>query len=1395
MMRIKLSRSGFLAAALVFAALLSQASPIPENVTAASPRECILFDAGWKFYLGNPWGEVVHLDKAGGNSGPARPDFSDADWRTLDLPHDWAIELPFDSKADCNHGFKPVGPGFPQNNIGWYRRTFTLSKADASKRLRLQFDGVYRNCDVFVNGWLAGHHDSGYQSFSDDITALANCGGKNVVAVRVDASQFEGWFYEGAGIYRHVWLVKTSPLAIVPDGIFVHGAFKNNVPKGSAEVTVEASLLNLQTNAAATVVACEIFSPDGASVATFHAAKTINYSAPTTISLHGKVSEPVLWSPESPKLYKLVTTIESGGQVTDRQETEFGLRTMAFDPNLGFLLNGAHYEIQGTCNHQDAAGVGLALPDQLQYYRIAKLKEMGGNAYRTSHNAPTPELLEACDRLGMLVLDENRIFGSDAANLERLKAQIIRDRNHPSVFAWSLGNEEWNAQDTAIGAGVTKAMQDLAHSLDPTRLCTVAVNSGNYGDFGIFSALDVKGFNYHFESMDAYHAAFPKALILATEQASSIGTRGIYTNDAALGYISAYDDHNPRWGCSAEEWWSYFATRPWASGGFDWTGFDYRGEPTPYQWPCISSHFGILDTCGFPKDNFWYYQSWWTTNVVLHLLPHWNWPGREGQDIDVRALSNCQEVELFLNGQSLGRQAMKPNSELKWKVKYMPGALTAHGFNDGRLVAEAKVETTGEPAAIGLTADRSAIDADGEDISIITVAVVDAQNRTNPLASNLIHFALSGPGKILGVGNGNPTCHEPDTFVAPPKVVVKALNDGWHYKIMDNVQDAHLPELQPGFDDSGWDQVDAGANADSLKQPAQAAYRNHFVVDADDLSAETVQLKIGRIDDRGWVYVNGQLVGESHDWSASPSFDIKPWLHPGSNAIAVAVVNSDGAGGLGNTIFLRDYKMAVAPAWQRSAFNGLAQVIVQSTAAAGDLRLTASGDGLASGTITIHAHPAPSRKLPPPAPQDILAGFEPAPWTLPACPALKAGDRLAICGDSITEQRMYSRIMEDYLTVCVPQLKVEVRQYGWSGEQVPGFLGRMTNDCLRSNPTIATTCYGMNDFGYRPFEKRTGQIYEANSIRMVDAFKAHGVRVVLGSPGSISRIPPWVKSPTITVEDLNLSLGALRNIDVGVAEKENIRFADVFWPMFAGGLAGAQAYGTNYAIPGNDGVHPHWAGHTIMAYAYLKALGLNGNLGTFTVDLKHDTIKVTEGHTVISAQAGTYEITSSRYPFCPCGPDGQAAAGYPEAGQDDITSDNSIQSGMTLVPFNQDLNRLTLIVKNAPAGNYQVKWGAVSKTFTGTQLARGINVAAEFPINPFSEAFARVDAAVAAKQAFETKEIKERFHGAGSGTSAEEIARHTDAVVGAAEAEHEALVAAVIAAFVPVTHTLSITAE
>ncbi len=935
-----------------------------------SPREKLLLDFDWKFHLGDDWPGAQRFDKAGSSGGPVSKNFSDDSWRTVNLPHDWAVELPFDRDADGSHGFHPVGPGFPQNSTGWYRRTFDLPAADAGKRLWLEFDGVFRDATVFVNGWSIGHHESGYSSFRFDITDVANFGGKNVIVVKVDAAKFEGWFYEGAGIYRHVWLEKTAPVAIVPDGIFVHSKFENNVPGDQVEVDVETDLANSQTNDATTTIKHEIISPAGAAVASVE--QNLNISAAATAEDQAKTtfSNPVLWSPEDPKLYKLITTVESGGQVVDRKETEFGIRTVAFDVDKGFLLNGQPYELKGTCNHQDMAGVGAALPDALQYFRIARLKEFGCNAYRTSHNPPTPELLEACDHLGMIVMDENRLLGSDAQNMARWEDQIRRDRNHPSVGLWSIANEEFSVQDSPQAANVARSMQGLVKRMDPTRPVTYAAPEGDVFS-GVNSVIEVRGWNYHAgHDMERYHSEHPTQPNVGTEQASTVSTRGIYENDKQRGYVSAYDVNFPSWASTAEKWWSYFADRPWLSGGFVWTGFDYRGEPTPYSWPCINSHFGILDTCGFPKDNFYYYQAWWTTNTVLHLLPHWNWAGKEGQDIRVDALSNCKAVELFLNGQSLGRQTMTPNSKLTWQVKYAPGTLSAKGYDaSGNVIAEAKEETTGEAAAVQLTPDHASINADGEDVSVITVAALDAQGRTVPVAQNKIHFELSGPGKILGVGNGDPSCHEPDVYIPNMPVHTLAVNN-WRWKLAEVPDRGRpLPQYRPDFDDAAWDTIKPKTDGDTggmiLSEGQTAVFRARLNVTADDLNNPGVQIRFGSIDDHGWVFVNNQRVGESHDWESQPVFDIKRALHPGDNVVAVGVKNDGGSGGLDPNVNVEIIGTPVASPWSRSLFNGLAQVIVQSTKDAGEIKLTASADGLTPATVTLQSQACTPRAFVP----------------------------------------------------------------------------------------------------------------------------------------------------------------------------------------------------------------------------------------------------------------------------------------------------------------------------------------------------------------------------------------------------------------------------------------------
>jgi beta-galactosidase len=778
---------------------------------ADSPREHLSLDQNWKFHLGDDWPGALRLDKAGVNGGPASKNFDDAAWRAVTLPHDWAIELPFDPTADANHGFRPVGPNFPRTSVGWYRRTFELPEADSNKRIWLQFDGAYRDTTVFVNGWFVKHFESGYYPFRADITDIVKFGDKNVIAVKVDASRFEGWFYEGAGIYRHVWLDERAPVAIAPDGVFVHTSFKDNTPSGPAAIHAEVKLINSNDSAAEAHVTYSIKDPDGGTVGEMKESVNLPARSEKEISTDDdgvscSLSRYALWSPESPRLYQLITTVEAGGAIVDRERTEFGIRTVAFDKDNGFLLNGKHYELRGTCNHQDHAGVGAALPDALQYYRISQLKEFGCNAYRTSHNPPTPELLQACDRLGMIVMDENRLLGSDENNLKLLETEVRRDRNHPSVCIWSICNEE-PTQTQPVSERVGATMQAVVKGLDPTRPVTAAENTGDVFT-GLPGTLEVRGWNYNIgtpgggsrgAAMDNYHKEHPDQPNLGTEQGSDRSTRGIYQSDPQRGYLTARQ-------FGLERWWRFFADRPWLSGAFYWTGFDYRGEPSPFKWPCINSHFGVLDTCGFPKDDAYYLKASWTTAPMVHLLPHWTWPGNEGRQIEVDAFSNCADVELFLNGQSLGKQSMPKGGHLVWQVKYAPGTLSAKGYNDGKTAAEDKVETTGEPESIRLNPDRATIKADGEDLSLFTVSVTDANGRVAPRASNMIHFDLTGPGRILGVGNGDPSCHEPDTFISQPPV-----RPAWSRSVFNGLAQVIVQSTRdPG-------EIELKATADGLK--------------------------------------------------------------------------------------------------------------------------------------------------------------------------------------------------------------------------------------------------------------------------------------------------------------------------------------------------------------------------------------------------------------------------------------------------------------------------------------------------------------------------------------------------------------------------------------------------
>jgi beta-galactosidase len=734
---------------------------------AGAGRERLLLDFGWRFHLGNAddpskdfgfgSGRTGNFQKTGNFLPAGAIAFDDGDWRSVDLPHDWAVELPFQSDpALSSKGFYPLGRAYPATSVGWYRRVFELPAADAGKRIMIEFDGSYRETMAVFNGFYIGVHSGGYDPFSFDVTDFATPGGRNVLLVRVDATSSDGWFYEGAGIYRHVWLVKTHPVHVKKWGTFV----RSQVQPGKATLSIRTEVNNKGKSAQNTRVTSTVLDPSGNAVGkAFTAPAAIAEGGEKTYEQEIAVSRPLLWSLEQRNLYRLVTEVEAGGQVVDRYETPFGIRTIKFDAEKGFFLNGNPVKLKGTCNHQDHAGIGAALPDAVQYYRIRKLQEMGCNSLRTSHNPPTPELLDACDELGMLVFDETRMMSSNPEGLSQFGDLVRRDRNRPSVFMWSMGNEEGQA-NTEKGLHILTAMKAVATGDDGSRPVSIApIRAIGVGGLVV---CDVMGYNYMDPEAEAYHKAHPEHPIIGTETVSAVGTRGIYVTDPAKGFVGSYDPYTTTGRASAEGWWSFCNSRPWCSGGFVWTGFDYRGEPSPYEWPNISSQYGIIDTCGFPKDTFFYYQSWWTAKPVLHLFPHWNWPGMEGKEIAVWVYSNLDKVELFFNGESLGAKEMKKDSHLAWVVKYAPGAIEARGYKDGKVVMTANRETTGAAAKLVMTADRREVSADGEDVAMFAVEVQDAQGRVVPITDNEVTFRISGDGKLIGVGNGDPTDHGSD---------------------------------------------------------------------------------------------------------------------------------------------------------------------------------------------------------------------------------------------------------------------------------------------------------------------------------------------------------------------------------------------------------------------------------------------------------------------------------------------------------------------------------------------------------------------------------------------------------------------------------------------------------
>lgn len=745
------------------------------TIITSAQRQQLNFDTDWKFQFGHAanaekdfnYTIATIFSKSGGAAKTAiDPKFDDSKWRQLNLPHDWAVELPFVYKDNFDvmaHGYKPVGGLFPETSIGWYRKHFTVAKADSGQRFQIQFDGIFRDANIWLNGFYLGNNKSGYVGVAYDVTDYINFEKDNVLVVRADATQYEGWFYEGAGIYRHVWLNKYNNIHIETDGVFVYSAIVSN----KAVVNVETVVKNQLPSTSDCIVSAYLTDRSGKVVSVSKEQKLFIDVNKQAIAVNNISTVNFReWTLNDPYLYRVIVEIKAGGKLVDRKVIRYGLRHIEIKPN-GVFLNGQYVKLKGVNNHQDHAGVGSALPDYLQYYRISLLKRMGVNAYRTSHNAPTPELLDACDSLGMLVMDEQRLMNSSPEYMDQFERLIRRDRNRPSVFMWSIGNEEGWIHTTSIGKRIAQTFIAKQNELDPTRTCTYAADLPNVYN-GINEVIPVRSFNYRQFAVADYHRDHPGQPIIGTEMGSTVTTRGIYEKDTVKGYVPDQDITAPWWASKAEDWWTLAATNDFWLGGFVWTGMDYRGEPTPYQWPNINSHFGIMDMCGFPKNIYYYYKSWWTDKDVLHISPHWNWrekaPGwnkKQGDPVDVWVNSNAENVELFLNGKSLGKKDMARNSHLKWTVNYEPGTLEAIAYKKGKRLTK-KIETTGQPVEVVVTPYKTTILADGKDATVLNITVLDREGREVPDADNLIRFSIEGDGKIIGVGNGDPSSHEPD---------------------------------------------------------------------------------------------------------------------------------------------------------------------------------------------------------------------------------------------------------------------------------------------------------------------------------------------------------------------------------------------------------------------------------------------------------------------------------------------------------------------------------------------------------------------------------------------------------------------------------------------------------
>jgi len=777
----------------------------------ARPRIIQLLDKGWEFYpLADfkLWPSEQKLSADQINQLTIPP--AGAGWKSVNLLDDYVVRGTFSEQpnaallaggAVCAIGARecevpsgppssprPASPNSPRSAYGghgylpvypaWYQRTILVPESAKDKTIWLDFGGIYRDAVVFINGKFVEQHPSGYTAFRLNVTSNMRVGEENTISVFVDPRWFEGWWYEGGGIYRHVRLIVTNPLQVAPWGTFVSAEVpadirhdSNSGDRAAADLSIETTIRNDATTEGQFTLVSEVLNANGTEVvASVSSPEQVSGEQEQTFKQSLKLRDALLWSIEYPNLYRLRTTVRQGSKNVDQTLTSFGVRKLRFDPERGFFLNDRHVEIYGAANHQDFPGVGIAAPDNLWAWRIQKLKAMGANAYRTAHNPLAEEFYDAADRMGMLVMDETRHLGDTYAqkatdnttysDLSDLKAIVLQHRNHPSVIMWSLANEE-GQQRTEHGAQIFAAMKTAVRKLDPTRPTTSAMNGG-FTKEGFISVEDLLGMNYHNAEFAKVHHEFPNLMIFGSEDINAKTSRGTRAASPETGQCSAFGDDAP----GGQPWdsWVPVIDNPYIAGEFIWTGFDYRGEPNPFSWPAVTSQVGAMDLCGFPKLVYHYWEMVWHHRPSVYVFPDWNYrKGDVGKDVRVRVLSNTGEVELLLNGKSLGTKQVPRENFVDWKVAYAPGTLTALGRNAGGEVARYSIKTTGAPMALRMVPEVEHLAADGEQVMPIRVEVVDVQGRVVPDAENLIRFSVSGAGSLVGVGNGDPASHENNT--------------------------------------------------------------------------------------------------------------------------------------------------------------------------------------------------------------------------------------------------------------------------------------------------------------------------------------------------------------------------------------------------------------------------------------------------------------------------------------------------------------------------------------------------------------------------------------------------------------------------------------------------------